>query len=269
VTDYGVATSNNSYKPTEDLGLGSDYPAYFVNWYEAIIYCNLKSIADNLTPAYYLVNSTGAEIGGTGNGRNPSTWLNTNVSGTNIAVFNGKYYYNSTATSNELDYKGETDTNGGIRFDQNANGWRLPTDVEWEYLARGGNLTATDQTTYSGSNTINEVAWYSENSGINGGSYNDGGKAHEVKTKLPNSLGLYDMSGNVFEWCWDWQINDSDNIDINTPYTGITSGINRVLRGGAWDSSDTYCAISYRRRYDRPLTRNRQVGFRVVRTLSE
>ncbi len=269
MTYYGVATSNNSYKPTEDLGLGSDYPAYFVNWYEAIIYCNLKSIADNLTPAYYLVNSTGAEIGGTGNGRNPSSWLNTNVSGTNIAVFNGKYYYNSTATSNELDYKGETDTNGGIRFDQNANGWRLPTDVEWEYLARGGNLTATDQTTYSGSNTINEVAWYSENSGINGGSYNDGGKAHEVKTKLPNSLGLYDMSGNVFEWCWDWQINDSDNIDINTPYTGITSGINRVLRGGAWDSSDTYCAISYRRRYDRPLTRNRQVGFRVVRTLSE
>ena len=269
--EYGqFMTYISSFAPAASLGLGSDYPAYFVSWYEAIIYCNLKSIADNLTPAYYLVNSSGEEIGGTGNGRNPSTWLNTTTSGTNIAVSNGKYYYNSTtAPSSVLNYNGDTDTDGGIRFDQNANGWRLPTDVEWEYLARGGNLTSTDQTTYSGSNTINEVAWYSENSGTNGGNYNDDGKAHEVKTKLPNSLGLYDMSGNVYEWCWDWQLNVSENIDINTPYTGITSGTNRVLRGGSWGSSDTFCAISYRRSYNQTYTRNRQVGFRVVRTLSE
>lgn len=267
MTYYGADTNSISWSPSSYHGLGSDYPAYFVNWYEAIMYCNLKSIADNLTPAYYLVNSSGEEIGGTGNGRNPSSWLNTTVSGSNIAVYNGKYYYNSTsATSSVLNYEGDSDTDGGIRFDQNANGWRLPTDVEWEYLARGGNLTSTDQTTYSGSNTINEVAWYSENSGTNGGNYNDDGKAHEVKTKQPNSLDLYDMTGNVWEWCWDW----FSTPDSSTPGVGPSSNSEhkRFYRGGSWQNTPDLCEVSYRKP-TQPYSRSRLLGFRVVRTLSE
>ena len=266
--EYGqFMTYISSFAPAASLGLGSDYPAYFVSWYEAIIYCNLKSIADNLTPAYYLVNSSGEEIGGTGNGRNPSTWLNTTTSGTNIAVSNGKYYYNSTtAPSSVLNYNGDTDTDGGIRFDQNANGWRLPTEAEWEYLARGGNLTSSGQTTYSGSNTIGEVAWYTVNSYNLGTSSPDYG-THEVKTKQPNTLGLYDMSGNVYEWCWDWY----SSITTGTGATGATSATSdskRVYRGGSWDYDESYSTVSYRNYYF-AYYRSGNLGFRVVRTLSE
>ena len=273
MTYYGVATNMDpSKKPTSTFGLGSDYPAYFVNWYEAIIYCNLKSIADNLTPVYYLVDSSGAEMGGTGNGRNPSSWVNTIVSGTNIAVSNGKYYYNSTSQSSVLDYIGNTDANGGIRFDQNANGWRLPTDAEWEYLARSGNLTSSGQQDYSGTNIeaeLTDYAWYGDNSGTNGGNYNNGGKNHEVKTKQPNSLNLYDMSGNTWEWCWDWYSSPNSSTPEDGPSSDpIHSNSERMFRGGSWQNNTSFCKVSYRNS-NIPSSRAGYIGFRVVRTLSE
>ena len=100
--------------------------------------------------------------------------------------------------------------------------FRLPTEAEWEFAARGGN--ASESYTYSGSNNIGDVAWYSGNSS----------KTHDVATKAPNELGIYDMSGNVWEWCHDWYGSYSSEVQTNP--TGPSSGSARVNRGGGWYS---------------------------------
>ncbi len=111
--------------------------------------------------------------------------------------------------------------------------FRLPTEAEWEYAARGGNKSKGYK--YSGSNTIGNVAWYWDNSGS---------ATHNVKTKSPNELGIYDMSGNVWEWCEDWYGDYSSGSQKNP--TGPSSGSFRVLRGGSWDGSARGCRVSYR-----------------------
>ncbi len=258
---------DSSKTPDETYGVGKNYPVYYVAWYEAVIYCNLRSLAEGLTPVYYLADSTGVEIGGTGNGRNVDTWLNSHVSGTNIVknTTTNKYYYNSTIVSNKLDWidVGSGDSTGGIRFDTEANGWRLPTEIEWEYLARSGNLTGT-QTTYSGTaetgNDINKVAWYKTNSGS---------KAHEVKTDKTsgvdsaNGLGLYDMTGNVYELCWDWYAADS--AISTTPVTGAVSSNARTSKGGSHTSTSSSCTLNNLRSSTPASNRSSIVGFRVVR----
>ena len=126
----------------------------------------------------------------------------------------------------------------------------LPTEAQWEYAARGGVKSRGYK--YSGSNTIDDVAWYDGNSGF---------AAHPVGTKLPNELGIYDMSGNVYEWCGDWE-DDYSDVSQTDP-TGPSSGSFRVARGGCWDYDARHCRVS-NRGFDKPDHRINFVGFRVA-----
>ena len=128
--------------------------------------------------------------------------------------------------------------------------FRLPTEAEWEFAARGGNNSRGYK--YAGSNNIETVAWYNGNSGS---------KTHAVGTKSPNELGIYDMSGNVWEWCQDWY--DSYSSASQTNPTGASSGSDRVLRGGSWSYFARICRSSLRR-YDAPDSRYDFHGLRLV-----
>ncbi|MBQ4485132.1 MAG: formylglycine-generating enzyme family protein [Prevotella sp.] len=128
--------------------------------------------------------------------------------------------------------------------------FRLPTEAEWEYAARGGRQSKGYK--YAGSNTLGDVAWYEGNSSP---------QTHDVATKQPNELGLYDMSGNVWEWCQDWCGSYSGSTQTNP--TGPASGSYRVVRGGGWYSSARYCRVSYRDG-DSPGHRNYIFGLRIA-----
>lgn len=119
--------------------------------------------------------------------------------------------------------------------------FRLLTEAEWEYAARGGNKSKGYE--YAGSNDINEVAWYDKNAYDKGSSSPDYG-THPVKQKKPNELGIYDMSGNVWEWCQDWYGEYKKGSQTNP--TGPSSGSDRVRRGGGWDFDARHCRLSYR-----------------------
>ena len=143
-----------------------------------------------------------------------------------------------------------------VTLRKDADGLRLPTEAEWEYAARGGDKS--NRTIYAGSENLDDVGWYSANAES---------KTHPVAEKKANALGLYDMSGNVWEWCWDWY---DENYYKNSPEknpAGPDSGSYRVLRGGSWLRDADYCRVAYRN-FSGPVNRDGSVGFRPARTVT-
>ena len=218
---YCSYTGSNS--SSSDYGDGDNYPAYFVSWYDALVYCNKRSMAEGLSPCYSISGNT-----------DPSKW------GTVPTIYNDSTW-------------------NAVVCDWNANGYRLPTEAEWKYAARAGDNTVSSLT-YAGTNSssnLGKYAWYESNS-------NDA--THEVGTKLPNAYGLYDMSGNVWEWCWNWYTNSYDaETEGGSDPTGTSAGSRRVYRGGCWYNFSDDCAVSYRD-YGSPNLRDYGLGFRVVRS---
>jgi len=130
--------------------------------------------------------------------------------------------------------------------------YRLPTEAEWEYAARGGSKSLGYL--YAGSNTLSEVGWYDENSGE---------AIHVIKEKKPNELGLYDMSGNVWEWCSDWYGPYRTDVKGSDNPKGPDNGEYRVLRGGSWHGNANGCRSTIRGRIN-PGGRYDFIGFRLV-----
>ncbi|MBQ0165838.1 MAG: SUMF1/EgtB/PvdO family nonheme iron enzyme [Treponema sp.] len=202
------------------------FPAYYVSWYDAIVYCNKRSSDEGLTQCYSIGGST-----------NPTDWIN-QYSIPQSASDSGYAFWNS------------------VVCDFTANGYRLPTEAEWERAARAGS-NAFESRLWSGTSVdtdLGDYAWYGDSSQL----------TQVVKRKNPNSIGLFDMTGNVSEWCWDW--NSAYSSESVTDPIGPGSSDMRISRGGDFRSEADNCAVSRRASYQPFVRSNKGAGFRVVRT---
>ena len=211
----------------EGSSTGQSDPVQNVNWYHAVAYCNKLSIKEGLTAVYSVTDVDFSTL-----------------SYENIPVSNNTNWNAATATM--------TNT-----------GYRLPTEMEWMWAAMGATAGGVTVATTghskafsgdNGSNALGDYAWYRINSGTT---------THPVGEKLPNELGLFDMSGNVWEWCHDWYGAYPDGAaPVN--YTGAATGTNRILRGGRWNYHAWYCTVALRNYYFLNYQFD-YFGFRVVR----
>ncbi len=187
-------------------------------------------------------------------GKNPSNFKGENRPVECVSWLGAVEFCNALSKKDGLSpcYSGR---GSSIKCNFNANGYRLPTEAEWEFAARGGNQS--DGYEYSGSDDLDEVGWFK---------YNSRNETHDVGQKKPNELGIYDMSGNVWEWCNDWY-DDYEEVDQINPL-GASSGDYRVFRSGSWSNIDDICTVSCRN-YDDPGYSDVHLGFRVVRSSSK
>ena len=180
---------------------------------------------------------------------NPSFFIGYNKPVEQVSWYDAVNFCNELSEDEGLE-KVYTINSTDVTADWTKNGYRLPTEAEWEYAARGGKNSKGY--VYSGSDTAGDVAWYSDN---------EGDTTHEVGTKAANELGLYDMSGNVDEWCWDWY--GSYGSDAQTDPVGPFTGPSRVLRGGSWYYYAGHVRVAGRFSSS-PGNSNYYFGFRLV-----
>jgi sulfatase modifying factor 1 len=220
-----VAVTGISDTADIEMSVGTAAPVQKTNWYHVLVFCNMLSMAESLAPVYSIDGST-----------DPAVW---------IAVNNGIVPKTSNATWD------------AVASNWSAAGYRLPTEMEWMWAAMGATAGTTGYAKAfagsTGSNVIEDYAWINSNSDF----FN-----LSVGTKLPNELGLYDMSGNVYEWNWDWY--GAYPVGAQTDYRGPASSTHRVIHGGAFNQDGFFSGIAIRTN-SVPYGQAYSFGFRVVR----
>jgi len=200
-------------------------------------------------------------------GNNPSVFKGENNPVEEVSWYDAIKFCNKKSEKEGLEkcYSGSGEN---TKCDFTKNGYRLPTEAEWEYAARGGVKTQNSASQrYSGSNNIKEVAWYEKNADSDEWEkpHADKDGTQPVGQQKPNELGIYDMSGNVYEWCNDWYGNDyCSKSSKKNPQASRYRGLS-ILRGGSWNFDDNSCRVAYRYWPNRDVG-HYDYGFRFART---
>lgn len=223
------------YDPSDQVASPTiDSPVQKVNWYHTLVYCNRLSMREGLSPVYIINGSTNPDFWGAVPVVDNPIW--------NAAICN-----------------------------MYANGYRLPTEMEWRWAAMGAIYDQRSGDIVSGINRGGYTKAYSGSiepgvaNAANYAWYYHAGYNHSVGTKLPNELGIYDMSGNVWEWCWDWWYSPLNGAFYN--YTGAASGPDKIYLGGCYDDATNEFNVGYRINvHQGPILNAGQVGFRLVRS---